>query len=270
MGVTTSAFARHFNFEFRAGLRNKNLLLMNYLFPLGFYLLMGFIMPGINPFFQDVMIPSMVTFAVLAATLLGLPYPLVTAREAGVFRSYKVNGVPTLPILVIPALTTAIHLGLTAIVIVATAPLLFDASMPVNWVNFGIVISALGLACTGFGVLIGVVSPSTRMTVLYSQMFFVPSMMLSGMMMPLGMLPDGIRKLAMLLPATHAMNAFNGLSMGTTADFTPWGGVIILALSGMMALVLALYLFRWDNWTRRRSWPGLLVLLPYVVGVLAL
>ena len=94
-----SAFTQHFNFEFRAGLRNKNLLLMNYLFPLGFYLMMGFIMPEINPFFGEVMIPAMVTFAVLAATLLGLPDPLVNARENGIFRSYKINGVPALSIL---------------------------------------------------------------------------------------------------------------------------------------------------------------------------
>ena len=48
-----SAFTTHFNFEFRTGIRNKNLLLMNYLFPLGFYLMMGFIIPTINPFFRE-------------------------------------------------------------------------------------------------------------------------------------------------------------------------------------------------------------------------
>ena len=36
-----SAFTAHFSFEFKTGIRNKNLLLMNYLFPLGFYLMMG-------------------------------------------------------------------------------------------------------------------------------------------------------------------------------------------------------------------------------------
>ncbi len=44
-----NAFLHHFSFEIRTGVRNKQLLLMNYLFPLGFYLLMGFIMPQINP-----------------------------------------------------------------------------------------------------------------------------------------------------------------------------------------------------------------------------
>ena len=53
------AFTTHFNFEFKSGIRNKNLLLMNYLLPLGFYLMMGFILPGINPIFRETLIPAM-------------------------------------------------------------------------------------------------------------------------------------------------------------------------------------------------------------------
>ena len=98
-----NAFINHFAFEFRTGIRNKTLLLMNYLFPLGFYLMMGFIMVEINPLFQEDIIPAMVVFAILAATLLGIPDPLVNARENGIFRSYKINGVPSLSILVISA-----------------------------------------------------------------------------------------------------------------------------------------------------------------------
>ena len=105
-----TAFINHFSFEFRTGIRNKQLLLMNYLFPLGFFLMMGFVMAGINPLFLDTMTPAMVIFAVLAATLLGIPDPLVNARENGIFRSYKINGVPSISILVIPALTTMLHL----------------------------------------------------------------------------------------------------------------------------------------------------------------
>jgi len=36
-----NAFAAHFSFEFRAGVRNRVLLFLNYLFPLGLYLMLG-------------------------------------------------------------------------------------------------------------------------------------------------------------------------------------------------------------------------------------
>jgi len=268
-----SAFINHFSFEFRTGIRNKQLLLMNYLFPLGFYLMMGFIMPAINPLFLDTLIPAMIVFAILAATLLALPDQLVTAREDGIFRSYKINGVPASSILIIPALTTMLHLLIVATIITVTAPILFDAPSPVNWLNYALTFIAMAVACAGISLLIGVVSPSTRVTVLWSQLIFVPSMLLGGLMLPYNMLPDVAGKISQLLPATQAMNAFNGLAMGVGSDFNPWGSVIVLVLSGVLAFGLAIYLFNWDRHnTTQRGHPlmALLALLPYAVGIFLL
>ena len=268
-----NAFINHFSFEFRTGIRNKTLLLMNYLFPLGFYAMMGLLMTGINPAFRETMIPAMVVFAILAATLLGLPDPLVAAREAGIFRSYKINGVPAFSILVIPALTTILHTVVVTIIITTTAPLFFDAPSPVNWLGFIVTFLLMTFACAGLSVLIAVVSSSSRMTVLWSQLIFLPSMLLGGMMISYSMLPEAMGKIAQLLPATHAMNAFRGLAQNMTADFNPSGSLIILLASGVLAFGLAIYLFNWDsrNMTQRgHPLMALLVLLPYVIGILLL
>ena len=265
-----TAFINHFTFEFRTGIRNKQLLLMNYLFPLGFFLMMGFVMASINPLFLETMTPAMAVFAVLAATLLGIPDPLVNARETGILRSYKINGVPSISILVIPALTTILHLVIVTAIITAVGPLLFDAPLPVNWLNYLLVFAALSFAMAGISVLIGVVAPNSRVTILYSQILFIPSILLSGMMFPYSMLPTAAGKVAQLFPATQAMNAFNALAMGGVAGFSPWGSVIALLASGLLAFGLAVYLFSWDRRNAaRRGHPllTLLVLLPFVIGV---
>lgn len=268
-----NAFINHFSFEFRTGIRNKTLLLMNYLFPLGFYAMMGLMMAEVNPSFLETMIPAMTVFAILAATILGLPDPLVTAREAGIFRSYKINGVPAISILVIPALTTILHMAVVTIIITATAPLFFAAPLPVNWLGFVVTLLVTAFACAGLGVLVGVISSSSRMTVLWSQLIFLPSMVLSGIMMPYNMLPETMGKIAQLLPATYAMNAFRGLAQDFPADFDPLGSLIILLASGVLAFGLAIYLFNWDRHnSTQRGHPllALLSLLPYVVGILLL
>lgn len=268
-----NAFIHHFAFEFRTGIRNRQLLMLNYLFPLGFYLIMGFVMAEINPPFRAVIIPAMVVFGILSATLLGIPDPLVNARENGVFRSYKINGIPSLSILVIPSLTTILHLVILVIIITVTAPLLFDAPTPVNWLNYSVVVLVMAFACAGISVLIGVVSPNSRMAVLWSQLIFIPSMLLGGLMVPYSLLPDLAGRLSQLLPATQAMNAFHGLAMGNTPDFSPWGSVIMLVISGVLAYSLAVYLFSWDSRnTTRRGHPalGLLVLVPFIIGIFLL
>ncbi|HSW36273.1 MAG TPA: ABC transporter permease [Candidatus Limnocylindrales bacterium] len=265
-----NAFIQHFAFEFRTGIRNRQLLLMNYLFPLGFYMMMGLVMTEINPLFRDLLLPAMVVFSIMTATLLGIPDPLVNARENGIFRSYKINGVPSSSILIIPTLTTIIHLVIVASLITVTAFLFFGVPLPVVWLNFVLVFVVMAFSCAGLSVLIGVVSPSSRMTILWSQLVFIPSMILGGMMFPYSMLPAVAGKFAQLLPATQAMNAFNGIAMGSAPDFSPWGSVIILSVSGVLAFGVAAYLFRWDSHnTTRHGNPllALLPLLPYIAGI---
>lgn len=265
------AFFHHFSFEFVKGIRNKNLLLLNYLFPLGFYLMMGLIMVDINPMFLDNVIPAMVIFGILSATLLGIPDPLVNARENGIFRSYKINGVPLISIILIPAITTIFHMVIVSSIITISAPFLFDAPLPENWANFILIFFATAVACTGLSVLIGIVSQSSRMTILWSQLIFVPSMLLGGLMVPFSMLPGTAQKVAQLLPSTQAMNAINGLAMGVSADFSPWGSVITLFTGGLLAFGLAAYLFSWDSRnTTRKGQPilGLLAFLPYVIQII--
>ena len=259
-----TAFASHFAFEFRTGIRNKNLLLLNYLFPLGLYVMMSLIMPGINPLFQDTIIPSMITFGILASALLGLPDPLVQAREAGIFRSFKINGIPALNILLIPALSTILHILVVAAVITVTAPIFFDAPLPVNLPVFVLIVLGTAVSLFGLGILIGVVSPNSRLTVLYSQAIFLPSMIIGGVMLPYSMLPPVAAKVALLLPATYAMNAFNGLAMDGTAVFYAWGSVLTLFVGGLMAFLVAWYLFQWDSQNAGRGGHPALALLAFV------
>lgn len=266
-----NAFAYHFGFEFRVGIRNKALMLMNYLFPLGCYLMFGALMGSINPGFLQTIVPAMSVFAVLSGALLGMPDTLVSAREAGIFRSYKINGVPALSILVIPVLTSMLHALLVTVIIALTAPALFGGAAPVNWAGFFLVFLVAAFACAGVGALIGVVSSSTRMTVLFSQLVFLPSMILGGLMLPFSLLPPALAKVALILPTTYAMDAFGGLAMGQASGTHPWLSIGILAAGGAMAFGLSVYLFSWDSKNAtRRGHPALAALawLPYVVGML--
>ncbi|MFN2273403.1 MAG: ABC transporter permease [Anaerolineales bacterium] len=266
-----TAFLNHFSFEFRTGIRNRQLLFLNYMFPIIFYLMMGFIMLGINPMFSNTMVPAMVVFAVLAACLMGIPEFIVRGREAGIFRSYKINGIPASSILIVPSLTTGLHMLIVTILITASAKPLFDVPLPINWLNFALVFLALTISIVGISMLIGVISPSTNFQVILSQLIFIPSVLLGGMMIPFSMLPDAAGMIARLMPATQAMNAFNGLAMGYPADFNPWFSVIALLVSGLIGFGLAIYMFNWDSKNtepRGHILLGLLVLVPFVVGFL--
>lgn len=269
-----NAFAQHFSFEFRAGIRNRTLLLLFYLFPLGFYFLASALMTGLNPTFRETLIPAMVFFSVLTGAMLGIPEPIIQAREAGIFRSYKIHGIPEISILLIPLLTTLMHIVLVTVVIVVTAPLLFDAVLPANWLGFLLAFLLMVMAATTFGLLLGVVAPNSQAATLLGQAVFLPSMLIGGLMFPTSFLPDALGKLATLLPTTHAMNLYNAFARGLPFDLHPYLSVAVLYMGGALALGLAIYLFDWDRRNQtRHGHPALafIATIPYLVAfVLAL
>lgn len=265
-----TAFANHFTYEFKAGLRNPTLLMMNYLFPLGFYAMMGLVMTKINPSFELSLIPATVIIATMASTILGLPGPLVELRESGIFRSYKINGVPVSSILAIPTLTTIFHTLIVATIIALTGASFFGGLAPTNWAAF-ILVTLVGVLTFGsIGTLIGVVATSSRGTVLYSQLIFLPSMLLGGMMIPISVLPASVKSISLLLPTSYVMQAYEGLAFGQETVVSPVTALFILAISGVLAFSLAGYLFNWDSRNHvRHGHPllALVALLPYLMGV---
>jgi len=268
-----TAFFHHFMYDFRTGLRDKSLLLLNYLFPLGFYVLMGLLMTGLNPTFAPTMIPSMILVAVMACTLLGLPNPVVESREAGIFRSFKINGVPALSIVTIPVLSSFVHIIIVSIIITFTAIPFFHAGEPVNWAYFVLILLLTIFTFASIGMLIGVVSPNSRSIVLFSQMIFLPSMILGGMMVPTSMLPPALYRVSMLLPTVYSMNAWRGLAFGMEAVFDPRWSLLILLISGVIAFGMAIYLFNWDSKNKRSGrnpMLALITLVPYVLGAIFL
>lgn len=263
------ALINHIGFEFKSVIRDKSLLLMNYLFPLAFYFMMATIMPGINPEFSKGMIPGMIVFTITVSALLGMPNPIVSSKEKGIYRSYKIYGVPLRSVLFVPAFTTAIHITIVSSIISILSIILFNAAKPYNILYFCVIYAITLFALVGLGLLLGVCSPNGRITMLLAQLIFLPSMMLGGIMMPTNILPVTLQNIAKILPTTHAMNAFRTLTLNQNPLFDVTGSIIVLFMGGVLSFILAAYLFTWDSKTskRGRNILGIIALIPYVVSI---
>ena len=179
------------------------------------------------------------------------------------YRSYKINGVPALSILAIPALTATFHAIIASAIIAVTAGPLFGAPAPTSWPALALITLLTALASGAIGALIGVVASSAQSTVLYSQIIFLPSMVLGG----------SIRPISALLPSMHAMQAFVGFSYGQATAITPGVSTAVLVAGGLLAFGAAVYLFQWDSVNRARRAPAalaLVALLPFVASIAAL
>lgn len=263
----------HAGVEFRTGIRDRTLLSMTYLFPLGFYGFMGVFMTEMNPDFITVLIPGLTVFATLAAAMFGLPAPLISARETGVLRSYRIHGVPTPAVFAVPVLTAVAHLLVVGLLIATTAPVLFGAPSVARPAAFAGVLVLIAATHASLGALIGVVSANSRVSVLWSQLVFLPSVLLAGLLVPPEQIPETFQRLSSLLPATYAMDAFRALTPGQEPLLPPGIAITVLAVGAATALVLTWACYAWDDQgagRRLRPAAGFLAIAPYALaGVLA-
>jgi ABC-type multidrug transport system permease subunit len=91
--------------------------------------------------------------------------------------------------------------------------------------------------------------------------------------MPVNMLPASVQRISALLPATHAMQAYQGLAFRQETVIEPFVSLLVLLAGGLLAFALAIYLFSWDSRnTSRRGHPALalLALAPCLVAMLLL
>ena len=266
------AIINHLNFEFKSVIRDKTLLLMNYLFPLVFYFMMAAIMPSVYPDFSKGMVPGMIVFTIMISTLMGMPNPMVLNKEMGIYRSYKIYGVPLKSVFIIPVVTTMLHITIVSLIILGTAAVFFKAALPQNIYSFFGVYAVVLFAFTGLGTLIAVCSPNGRLTVLLAQLVFLPSMLLGGVMMPSSVLSEGVQRAALLLPTTYSTNALNAAYSGQQAVYSLQGSLMILVLGGIVSFTLAAYLFTWDSKTTNtlHNLASLAVIIPYVLGIILL
>ena len=263
-----NALLVHLAYDSRSTLRDRGRMFMIHGFPLAFFLMCAAFMVPLNPFFKETMLPGMALFAMMSAALLAAPSALVQARESGVFRSFRVNGVPAASVLSVPPLATAPHVAVVVTIIAVAGARVFGGREPASAAGFAAAAVLSYAVFAGIGALIGVAAGTDSMAILLAQLVYVPSCMLGGLMIPERALPASVHRFALLLPSTHCMRSFAWLG-GLGDGSIPWSSLAVLVSSLLLSVLLARALFEWDarsNRPSRRSYAAILVAAPYVVA----
>lgn len=196
------AFLYGVSLQWKLDIRSKTLLITCYLVPLLFFAIMGGIFTSVMPETRDTLISSMTVFSVTMGALIGLPPSLVEIYGGDMKKIYQANGVPLSLGLVLANLSAYLHLFLMSIILSVAAPLVFHAEMPENtgmyFISLGIFI-AVSLSVAS---VIGLAVKDQAKTAMFSILIFLPSVLLSGIMFPMELLPKAFEATGKIFPAS--------------------------------------------------------------------
>ena len=187
--------------QWKLDIRSKSLLVTYYIVPLIFFLLMGGIFTSVMPEMGSTLIQSMIVMSVSMGAFLGLPPSLIETYGSDIKKIYKANGVPIHLGLVTMVLSAFVHLIMTCIVILLLAPILFKASLPNQLPLFFLALAIYIFVSLSIGSILGLTVNNQAKLTMIAQLVFLPSIMLSGIMFPISLLPDFLQVIGHVFPA---------------------------------------------------------------------
>ena len=197
-----SAFLYGIGLQWRLDFRDKGILLTYYIIPILFFLFMSGIFTSIDPTAYQTLIQSMTVFGVTMGAIVGTPTPLVELYNSEMRKAYKIGGVPLWTGIVNNFVSGLIHLTLLSTMIFILAQIVYDASVPTNLIKYFVTLEIFIIASLSIGTILGLTVKSTSKLTMVSQLLFLPSIMLSGIMFPVTMLPNVLHSIGKLFPAT--------------------------------------------------------------------
>ena len=196
-----NGFLYSLTLQWKLDIRSKSLLVTYYIVPLIFFLLMGGIFTSVMPEMDSTLIQSMIVMSVSMGAFLGLPPSLIETYGSDIKKIYKANGVPIHLGLVTMVLSAFIHLMITCMVILLLAPILFKANLPSQFLLFFLALAIYIFVSLSIGSILGLTVNNQAKLTMIAQLVFLPSIMLSGIMFPISLLPDFLQVIGHVFPA---------------------------------------------------------------------
>ena len=221
--------------QWKLDIRSKSLLVTFYIVPLIFFLIMGGIFTSVIPEMGSTLIQSMIVMSVSMGAFLGLPPSLVEIYGSDIKKIYNANGVPIYLGLVTILLSAFVHLMMTCIVILLLAPILFKASLPTQLSIFLLSLTIYIIVSLSIGCILGLTLKNQAKLTMLAQLVFLPSIMLSGIMFPISLLPDFLQVIGHVFPAYwgYRLMLENGFSIENL-----WCMIFIFCIAVMIGILL--------------------------------
>ena len=251
--------------------RNKMALLYSYLFPtiflVAFWVLYRFEQV---PLVRHV--GELLTVTALGGACFGLPTTMVSERERGVWRRYKLTPVSTFTLV---AGTVAARYLLLVVAALLQLVLAMGLGMPLPRHPFELFLAftLVAFAFIGLGLVIAMMADSVPAVQALGQCIFLPMLIIGGVAVPLASLPEWAQTLSAFFPGRYAVEALQACVTGTGLGVERFS-VLALVLIGAAGCLAGSKMFRWDSEQRfaaapGKAWVGVALAAWVAVGVLS-
>ena len=237
--------------EMKLSLRDMNMVIFAICIPLVVLIILGVIygnkpaFEGAEYTFLEQSFGALVTIAVCAGGVMGLPLVVSDYRNRKILKRFKVTPVS-------PAMILAVQVVVYTIYSVVSLILLYIVSVFFWGFHMGgSVIAFLGgyllvmLSIFSIGMMVGGISPNSQTASVIASLLYFPMLIFSGATLPYEVMPSALQKVADILPLTQGIKLLKAASLGLPIEnvFVP---IIVMVVLAAICIGVSLRFFKWE------------------------
>ena len=229
----------------RITLRNKAFLFFSLIMPMAIFFLYGSVFAKGRPQAVAYLMGPILSFTVMG-TFWGLSMQLVTWREQGILRRFRLAPIPASSMIGSSILANYLLILPTVILELLLARFIYHVG---SFGNLFSVFVLVILGITSFGALgltVASVTNTMQETQIINQLLWFALIFLSGATVPLAALPWVAQRVALFLPATYLIFGLQRAVLYGTSIFSLGVELASLAAWAALAFVISSLLFRWE------------------------
>jgi imidazolonepropionase-like amidohydrolase/ABC-type multidrug transport system permease subunit len=228
-------------------MRDRTVLFFNYLFPLIFFFIFGFMMHAEQGGAIVQIVTMVLTIGILGSGFFGAGMRTVMDREANILRRFKVAPITAAPILISQMVVGLVHYIPVTVLMLGLAHFIYGMPWPEHPWSLAVFVLIGVCAFRAMGSIIGAVANSMQESQIIIQLLYFPMLFLGGATFPISIMPNWLQIVAQFIPTTYLSMGLNGILQANQTIAENRSSAAALLLAAVVGMFLAVKLFRWEK-----------------------
>lgn len=237
--------------ELKLSLRGMDMFIFAICMPLVVLVILGVIYgnksasPSAEYSFLEQSFGALITIAICAGGVMGLPLVVSDYRNKKILKRFKVTPVSPAMILFVQVVIYTIYSLASLLLLYFTAKIFFGFQMHGNLLHFIGGYLLVMLSMFSIGMMVGGIAPNTKIAGVIASILYFPMLIFSGATLPYEEMPTTLQKVADVLPLTQGIKLLKVASLGLPIDnvFLP---ILIMVALAVICAGVSIKFFKWE------------------------
>lgn len=230
--------------ELKLSVRGMDMIIFAIFLPVVVMVILGIVTQS-NSLNLAVSFSAVSTIAICAGGVMGLPLVISGYRQNKILKRFKVTPVSPSLLLFVQVMIYTLYSVVSLILVYLTASIFFGFRLPGSWAQFIGAFVLVMISMFSIGILVGGVSPNTKIASIIASILYFPMLIFSGATLPYEIMPIPLQRIADVMPLTQGIKILKAAAQGNTIENIALSLIIICTIA-IVCTVMSIKFFKWE------------------------